>query len=205
MDPWHSDAISAIKAVNSVAQFVPLLVLQYKFKMASKSLTLSLLLFIFLSTGIPISSIAHGFKTKKTHLHLYFHETFAGRSLTVRTVASINKTALAFGNIAAIDDELRVGPEPASKLIGRARGLVPEVSLSGIEFLATMNFVFTDGKYSGSTLSVHGRSVLASPTREWSIIGGTGRFRMARGYILGKVLTAAPGTLVFDLDLYIST
>lgn len=104
-----------------------------------------------------------------------------------------------------IDDPLREGPDPNSKLVGRAQGLLPAVSQQEVSFLFAVNFVFTEGKYNGSTLAVYGRAVLASDSREWSIIGGTGHFRDARGYVLGKKLTPPTGIdLLIELDLYVT-
>lgn len=43
-----------------------------------------------------------------------------------------------------------------------------------------------DGPYSGSTFSVLGRNPIRSEVREMPVVGGTGIFRLARGYCLAK-------------------
>ena len=166
------------------------------------SLKLFLPFFISLLAAIPFSSEA-ATSAKETHLHLYFHEINGGPNSTTTIVAPLNSSASGFGGAVAIDDALREGPEPTSKLIGRAQGILPAVSQEETTFLFAANFVFTEGEYNGSTLDVFGRAVPPSPTREWSIIGGTGQFKLARGYVLGKKLSAPAGSLIIELDIYV--
>ncbi|CAN1307018.1 Dirigent protein 19 [Linum perenne] len=88
--------------------------------------------------------------------------------------------------------DLKTGPEPNSKLVGRAQGVYASASQSDVGLLMAMNFAFVEGKYNGSTLSVLGRNAVMSPVREMPVIGGSGVFRFARGYAQAK-------TLVYDL------
>jgi len=170
----------------------------------SSSLMFILVLFISFLATIPSSSEALDDSVKEiTHMHLYFHEITAGPNRTTSIVAPTNSSLYGFGGVVAIDDELREGPEPTSKLIGRAQGILPRVSKEEIASLVAANFVFTEGKYNGSTLDVFGRAVLASDRREWSIIGGSGQFRLARGYVLGKKLSSPAGSLLIELDIYV--
>ncbi|ONK66479.1 uncharacterized protein A4U43_C06F8600 [Asparagus officinalis] len=168
----------------------------------ASSLNILLLLLITLSTILPLSSQSPP-PQNATHLHLYFHEINVGANKTTKVIAPLNSTDSGFGGIIALDDELREGSDTTSKLIGRAQGLASAVSQEELAFLFTANFVFVEGKYSGSSLSVYGRFVLASETREWSIIGGTGQFRLAGGYIVGKKLSSPSGTLLIELDIYV--
>ncbi|XP_042985540.1 dirigent protein 22-like [Carya illinoinensis] len=55
-----------------------------------------------------------------------------------------------------------------------------------------MNFVFTEGKYNGSTITILGRNPVLHHVRELLVIGDTGLFRFARGYVEIR-------THVFDL------
>lgn len=50
----------------------------------------------------------------------------------------------------------------------------------------SVNFVFTSGKHNGSSLTVLGRNPVVHSVRELPIIGGTGVFRLARGFALAK-------------------
>ncbi|KAL4616114.1 hypothetical protein ACB092_07G175600 [Castanea dentata] len=52
--------------------------------------------------------------------------------------------------------------------------------------VVAMNFVFTTGKFNGSSLTILGRNATLQPLREMPIIGGTGAFRLARGFVTAK-------------------
>ncbi|XP_074574746.1 pterocarpan synthase 1-like [Curcuma longa] len=157
-----------------------------------------LFLLFFMATAQARDSIT-------THLHFFFHEQYSGPNATVITVVnSTTSNPGGFGSISVADDELREGSSVDSKLIGRAQGIAPVVSQSGqTAFLVLLDFVFTDGEYNGSSLMVVGRATLGGAT-ERSIIGGTGKFRMARGYTINTFLSDAPaGRLIAEYDAYI--
>ncbi|PKI26287.1 hypothetical protein CRG98_049024, partial [Punica granatum] len=46
-----------------------------------------------------------------------------------------------------------------------------------------MNFVFIEGKYNGSTITILGRNPVFNAVREMPVVGGSGLFRFARGYV----------------------
>ncbi|KAF3323790.1 dirigent protein 11-like protein [Carex littledalei] len=144
----------------------------------------------------------HQVCAKKAHLHFYFHEILSGPDATVMTVVKApNTDSFTFGAIAVIDDMLREGQDENSTLIGRAQGLVGAVGMDGS--LETMlNFVFTEGKYNSSTLAIYGRLVQGEPV-ERPVIGGTGMFRMARGYSIAKPVLTSATKLVYEFDVYI--
>ncbi|KAL4194681.1 hypothetical protein AMTRI_Chr05g69720 [Amborella trichopoda] len=139
-----------------------------------------------------------GFGNEKvTHLHFYFHDIVSGPKPTAIQVAradSTNKSATGFGAIVMIDDPLTEGPEVSSKLIGRAQGIYALAAQEEVGLLMTLNYVFVEGKYKGSTLSVLGRNAVFSGVREMAIVGGGGAFRLARGYALAKTHTFNPST-----------
>ncbi|XP_074574750.1 pterocarpan synthase 1-like [Curcuma longa] len=140
-----------------------------------------------------------------THLHFFVHENDNSPNATAITVVnSTTSNPGGFGSIAVFDDELREGSSADSKLIGRAQGIAPEVSLSGpMAWLGLLNFVFTDGEYNGSSLTVVGRATLEGAT-ERSIIAGTGKFRMARGYTINTFVSGAPaGHFIVEYNAYI--
>ncbi|KDP37413.1 hypothetical protein JCGZ_08419 [Jatropha curcas] len=89
---------------------------------------------------------------KKTDLHFFFHETLNGKNPTGALIAQANKSMpFTFGSLYAINDILRVGVEPTSEVIGRAKGLYV-VSGEGDDFvlLLYMDFGFTTGKFNRS-------------------------------------------------------
>ncbi|GFP91514.1 dirigent protein 1 [Phtheirospermum japonicum] len=112
---------------------------------------------------------------KVTHLHFYLHDIVSGSSPTNIPIA--------------MDDLLTEGPSPDSEIVGRAQGLFGSTSLEEIAYHMTFNFVFTNGKYNGSTLSVIGHNPFLHEYRELSIVGGSGVFRLARGAAVLKTLT----------------
>ncbi|CAN6476206.1 unnamed protein product [Victoria cruziana] len=119
-----------------------------------------------------------------SHLQFYFHDIFSGRNPTVVTVAGAkNSTSLTgFGNVVMVDDPLTEGPELSSKLVGRAQGLYASAGLQDLSLLMAVNFAFMEGKYNGSSLTIMGRNTVLRPVREMPVVGGSGLFRMARGY-----------------------
>ncbi|KAG6530644.1 hypothetical protein ZIOFF_012887 [Zingiber officinale] len=159
---------------------------------------LLLFLFFLIATTQGIDSIT-------THLHFFLHENYNSPNATSITV--INSTTSNpgdFGSIGIFDDEIREGSSVDSKLIGRAQGIAPGVSLRQTTWLVLLNFVFTEGEYNGSSLTVVGRATLEG-TSERSIIGGTGKFRMARGYTINTFLIrGGPAVhLIAEYDAYI--
>ncbi|KAJ4762429.1 Dirigent protein [Rhynchospora pubera] len=145
----------------------------------------------------------HQASAKKTHLHFYFHEILSGPNATVMTVVnpSNNTNSFTFGAIAVIDDLLLEGQDDNSTLIGRAQGLVGAVGRDG-SLESMLNFVFTKGKYNGSTLAIYGR-VVQGVTIERPVIGGTGMFRMATGYSVAKPVDISATKLVYEFDVYV--
>ncbi|KAI3826333.1 hypothetical protein L1987_00380 [Smallanthus sonchifolius] len=156
-----------------------------------------------------LSSKSLGFKTEKlTHLHFYFHDTVTGdhpSAVRVVDTTSTNTPDTFFGDIFVIDDPLTVGPKPNSKIVGRAQGIYASASLSEIRLLMALNYVFVEGKYNGSTLSILGSNSVFSPVREMPIVGGSGLFRFARGYALAKTyfFNTSSGDAIVEYNVYV--
>ncbi|KAF3442674.1 hypothetical protein FNV43_RR16591 [Rhamnella rubrinervis] len=136
------------------------------------------------SRTLPPQSL--GLKREKlTHLHFFFHDVTTGTNTTNAVVAmaqSTNASATVFGEVVMVDDPLTVGPEKSSKPVGRAQGIYASASKSEISFLMVLNLVFSEGEYNGSTISILGRNSIFTPLREMPIVGGSGKFKFARGY-----------------------
>lgn len=121
---------------------------------------------------------------KLTRLHFFFQDVVSGKRPTAEEIARANMTSESptfFGLTRVFDDPLTVGPSPHSKAIGRGQGIYSQTSQEDLSLLFSFNFVFTQGKYKGSTISVQGRNPLSAKYREMPIIGGSGAFRLARG------------------------
>ncbi|KAI3511680.1 hypothetical protein L1887_18837 [Cichorium endivia] len=124
---------------------------------------------------------------KLSHFRFYWHDIVTGPNPTVLNIVKPlpkNKTSpTIFGLINMIDDPLTEKPEVDSKLLGRAQGLYGLASQEEAALLMAMNFVFSTGKYNGSTLTILGRNSIYQKVREMPVIGGSGLFRFARGYV----------------------
>ncbi|EXC10443.1 hypothetical protein L484_008609 [Morus notabilis] len=135
---------------------------------------------------------------KLSHLHFYFHDILSGKTPSaVKIISSPPKAKSAtglFGTTFMTDDALTVGQEPTSKIVGRAQGFYSAASQSDVSFLMVMNYVFTEGKYNGSTISILGRNPVLDDVREMPIVGGSGLFRFARGYALAHTVWFDPKT-----------
>ncbi|KAI3677031.1 hypothetical protein L1987_86649 [Smallanthus sonchifolius] len=156
-----------------------------------------------------LSSKSLGFKKEKlSHLHFYFHDIVGGDHPTAVRVAQANMTNTSrtgFGATFMIDDPLTVGPERNSKIVGRAQGIYASACLTDTRLLMALNYVFLEGKYNGSTLSILGTNHVFSSVREMPIVGGSGLFRFARGYALAKthMLNFSNGDAVVEYNVYV--
>jgi hypothetical protein len=145
------------------------------------------------------------------HLHLYMHDFSTGSNPSAVVVARGTGPTLRgsvdrrFGDTLVMDDALTDGPAPASRELGRAQGFYVTASSAAGDpaVLVSMNVLLTAGPYNGSTLAVAGRNAVMAPARELSVVGGTGRFRMARGYVRMKTASWSGNDAVLELDIFV--
>ncbi|KAJ3685303.1 hypothetical protein LUZ61_014467 [Rhynchospora tenuis] len=162
--------------------------------------SLFLLLFLYCATNsnlvtsseqgndylISSHTVSHAVVEKQSHFRFYWHETNSGPNKTTVIVAQapeFKNSLTNFSEVLVSDDPLRTGPDKNSNLVGKAQGILVAAGLYKTEVLVTMNFVFTHGEYNGSTIAVLGHNEIATTVREMSIVGGSGLFRFARGYV----------------------
>jgi hypothetical protein len=158
--------------------------------MAATAALLALLVLVGTAAS-QAASPAAGEKT--THIKLYWHDVVSGPSPTavqVAHAAATNTSKTGFGGVVVIDDPLTEGPAlNTSKLLGRAQGTYISAGKDDVSLLMNMNFVFTAGRYNGSTVAIMGRNAVFSAVREMAVVGGTGVFRWARGYAQARTHT----------------
>jgi len=145
---------------------------------------------------------------KKAHLHFYLQGTVTGPNATLVTVAKTtpNATLFTFGSVSVLDDLLTEGQDRASKPVGRCQGLVAQAQLNGPPAsVAAENFLFTSGEFNGSSLAMVGRVDPITGTFELAVVGGSGKFRMARGYALANFLAinTTAGTSLVEYNVYV--
>ncbi|XP_020210927.2 dirigent protein 2-like [Cajanus cajan] len=147
-------------------------------------------------------------KEKLTHLRFYLHDILSGSKPTAVRIAqaqSTNTSSSLFGLLVMTDDPLTVGPEPDSKLVGKAQGMYGFSDQKEIGLSVIFNMAFTEEKYNGSTISLLGRNMVLSAVREIPIVGGSGAFRFARGYAEARsyTLDGQTGDAVVEYNLYV--
>nr|ACG35889.1 disease resistance response protein 206 [Zea mays] len=167
-----------------------------------------LLLLLLLPTTLMAASAASGGE-KSTHIKLYWHDVVSGPSPTAVPVAQAavtNTSKTAFGMVVVIDDPLTEGPDlKSSKPLGRAQGTYVGAGKDELSLMMNMNFVFQAGEYNGSTVAIMGRNAVFDAVREMAVVGGTGAFRMARGYAQARTHTfdLNTGDATVEYNLYI--
>nr|CAB3459525.1 unnamed protein product [Digitaria exilis] len=184
--------------------------------MAAAAAVLVVLLATTILVAAPAASAAAsssggggGGGEKSTHIKLYWHDVVSGPSPTAVRVAQAavtNTSKTFFGAVIVIDDPLTQGPDLKSgKLLGRAQGTYIGAGKDELSLMMNMNFVFQAGKYNGSTIAIMGRNAVLDDVREMAIVGGTGVFRMARGYAQARThtLDLKTGDATVEYNLYI--
>ncbi|XAR54421.1 hypothetical protein NMG60_11029538 [Bertholletia excelsa] len=81
-------------------------------------------------------------------------------------------------------------------------GMYALASKSDTGLLMVMNFVFFEGRFNGSAISLRGRDRIADRVREMPIIGGSGIFQFARGYALARTVRKT-GDAVVEYDVFV--
>ncbi|CAL5092177.1 unnamed protein product [Urochloa decumbens] len=180
--------------------------------MAPSLAAVALVLFLF--SGAPPMAVvraADGGAGGTTHLHFFMHDILTGSSATAvqvtkGPVASAVIPGVAFGDTFVIDDTLTETSSPSSAAVGRAQGFYMMTSqASGATLTVCANFLLTSGDYNGSTIAVMGPDDIAKDVRELAVVGGTGRFRMASGYVLWKTAILKGLDATIELDVYVTT
>ena len=144
-------------------------------------------------------------KEKLSHFRLYWHDIVSGSNPTsIQVVKPVNNSSTFFGSINMIDNPLTIGPKLSSKLVGKAQGFYSSAGQEEFGLLMVMNFVFIDGKYNGSTFTVLGRNKVLSKVREMEVIGGSGIFRFAKGYVQAKTyMFNSTGDATVEYNAYV--
>jgi len=141
-----------------------------------------------------------------THFHFFLHEQTQTANKTEYTVSFPNTTSSnLFGLTAVLDYLLTEENTTTSKKVGQAQGILAVSSQTNNSVTMAMNFVFTEGKYNGSSVAVLGQNNLDITTREMPVVGGTGLFRFSTGYMRTNTTFTSSYYFIFEFELYIYT
>ncbi|PHU10835.1 Dirigent protein 23 [Capsicum chinense] len=144
-----------------------------------------------------------------TTLQFYFHDKLSGSNPSAIQIAQANGTSNSgslFGSLFMIDDPLTIGPDPTSKQVGRARGMYGSAGQTDLGLIMVISYGFTDGIYQGSSFSLLSLNPALNPVREMAIVGGTGLFRLARGYAIAQTYSIkANGDAIVGYNVTIVT
>ncbi|XP_075660894.1 pterocarpan synthase 1-like [Castanea sativa] len=147
---------------------------------------------------------------EETKLSFYIHDisAFGNPKATVIPVAGIIGKAWTFtqfGTVYVVDANITKTPDPKSPQVGQFQGLYLTAALDGSRTFATASIVFTNKEYNGSTIQIQGTN--KDPATEVAVVGGTGKFRYARGYATSKIyfLDIATQHSVVQLNVTVQT
>lgn len=143
---------------------------------------------------------------KKAAFRVYLQEILSGPNATLYEVARANITSISptsFGQFFVGDDFVTTTPDPNSMRLGRSQGFAAISDLDEVAISLTFTFLFTDGPYRGSSLTIAGRKLIMEKNQEIPIVGGTGGFRLARGYSISTLVSSTPTSFTFVYDFYV--
>uniref|UniRef100_A0A1D1YIW3 Dirigent protein n=1 Tax=Anthurium amnicola TaxID=1678845 RepID=A0A1D1YIW3_9ARAE len=158
----------------------------------SQKLLPAVLLVISL-TALP-AVMAASAKPRASTVQFYMHDRPGDTAVRVAPAAPLNFSGgpgdfvgAMFGSLYVMDNPLTAGPEANSTVVGRAQGVYAMASRSDeFSLFMALTYAFVAGPFNGSSFSVVGLNAVARDVRELPIVGGTGAFRLARGYCLAR-------------------
>ncbi|KAK7290435.1 hypothetical protein RIF29_04864 [Crotalaria pallida] len=125
--------------------------------------------------------------------------TFAGNNNNqnnVQVQLGPDGLGLGFGTITVIDDVLTSQPEIGSQIVGKAEGVYVASSADGSRQMMAFTALFEGGEY-GDSLNFYGLYKIGSTMSHLSVIGGTGKFKNAKGFAELRGLIP-PGQIATD-------
>ena len=159
--------------------------------MASNKITLASMLFLTILT-YSNAKLGH---LKETKLTVYFQDYAGDQNTSVIGIPVSSNGALNFSKYGAMfctDAPITAGFEEGSAVIARGRGVYVTSALDGSSTHVMVSIVFIDGKYKGSSIEIYGSDMQFEKVREVAVVGGTGKFRLARGYSTFESLYSDP-------------
>ncbi|XP_010046344.3 dirigent protein 2 [Eucalyptus grandis] len=157
------------------------------------------------------SILMHSYSSKATVQHphttklvLYFQDIIAGPNANDIPVVGIPGKLWSFsqfGTVFVVDEPITETPDPNSAMVGRAQGMYVIASLDGSNVKTVFSIVFTNQAYNGSTLELQGAGKQLQRVLEFAVVGGTGKFRFARGYTTLETISFSQGHGVIQFNV----
>ncbi|KAH9323451.1 hypothetical protein KI387_018090, partial [Taxus chinensis] len=107
----------------------------------------------------------------------------------------ISSNISSFGSVFVIDNPITEGPQDTSKLLGRLQGVQVNSDRRGANFHMSATLIIENGDALEITGTI--RSLFA--TRKLSVVGGSGRFKYARGKALVNLVSFDGVLLTFKI------
>ncbi|KAH6556653.1 hypothetical protein KP509_1Z165400 [Ceratopteris richardii] len=153
-------------------------------------------LFVIASASLAQGGTAHkGSQPPDRLLKFYLQQQFGVNELEMvpEARAPVNGTNTGFGLEVVYEFTLTAKKSPQSKVLGYARGTAIAVNntAASTTFFVQNVIHYDDGNLRG-TLSQQGEAIFASLPWEFAITGGTGAFRNAYGFNVGRFIYSTP-------------
>ncbi|XP_044476675.1 dirigent protein 5-like [Mangifera indica] len=154
----------------------------------------AMLLCFFLLLVAPPSASSSSRKSSKypkpcNQFVLYYHDILFGRtrnilsnSTSYRITNATNLGNYQFGSLIVFDDPITKDENLRSPPVATAQGLYVYDMRSDYSTLFAFSLIFNSTERKG-TLNILGSDPLGPPSRDLSVVGGTGDFFMARGIV----------------------
>ncbi|BBN12027.1 protein MpDIR36 [Marchantia polymorpha subsp. ruderalis] len=163
-----------------------------------------------LMVAISISESGAAVDAKKVKkLEFYLHEQFIsepGYPATDVLAASAtgNTSTYAFGNLGISEQVIRDGVSNVSTIIGRAPGTFQPNKQE--RTFALYKLLTLQTKEWNGTLVVFSDWISDAPSNEWTVVGGTGTFRMMRGYAINTKADGSAQTafITFKWEVFLT-
>ncbi|KAJ3700504.1 hypothetical protein LUZ61_004209 [Rhynchospora tenuis] len=135
-------------------------------------------------------------------LHMYWNDISQGTGKTTVPVISPKSEYPNFGETRVMDVPL-YDTASKDKIMGRAQGVCVQADLRQKAFHLSFNIEFETPDLKGSKLQVMGIWTPEISTKvEWSIVGGTGNYTLAKGIVYGRMLSSGDDSVTWiELDI----
>lgn len=127
-------------------------------------------------------------KEKLTHIRVYWHDILSGPNPSSVVIRPPVSNSSLFGSVSIFDNQMTTEVSVNSTVVGQAQGMYANVAQKEVGVLMAMNLAFKVGKFKGSTITILGLNKVTTKVREMPVVGGSGVFRFARGYVEARTM-----------------